>query len=88
MRIGVLGGGPLGLAAAYRRRHGLPGEPHRHVLAEARARYFTPLASTSQFEFLQSVQLLPVNMAPAFLSPLSCHAAQLHATLANSPPPG
>ena len=43
---------------------------------------------TSQFEFVQRLQFLPTNIAPAFLSLLNVHLSQFDATLANSPPPG
>src|SRR5439155_11472091 len=43
---------------------------------------------TSQFEFVQSLQFLPTNIAPALLSLLNVHLSQFDATLANSPPPG
>ena len=50
--------------------------------------YLIPFDFTSQFEFVHRLQSLPVNILPAFLSPLKVHSSQFDATLANSPPPG
>jgi hypothetical protein len=51
-----------------------------------RLHYLIPFDRTSQFEFVQRLQFLPTNIAPAFLSPLNVHMSQFDATFANSPP--
>jgi hypothetical protein len=79
-------------ATRKRRRRTLGGDDSRaaggYRQSDLRFHCLIPLDRTSQFEFVQRLQFLPTNIAPAFLSPLNVHRSQFDATLANSPPPG
>src|ERR1700746_3474104 len=66
----------------------LPISSSRATRPDATAQFARLFDCVSQLAFVHSPHFGPTNIVPAFLSPLSCHNAQLDATFANSPPPG